>query len=355
MIMKRTIMIFAALATLSLGAYAQKVKVKNNVIYCGNVAYEQPVTVKFELENTGSSPIVINNVRTSCGCTTVEYPKQAIPAGDHFVVNATYDARMMGHFSKDVGLYTNNSEKPIYLTMRGVVVDEVVDFDANYDFTIGSLKTDADNVEFDDVNRGEMPVKKIHIMNTSNKTLSPTVMHLPNYLKASVSPTNIAAGRTGVVTLMLDSKHIRDYGLTQTTLYLGMFPGDKVASEKELPVSVVLLPAFTELTESEMANAPQISLSSETVDIDFNGKSKKSETILINNIGHSELDISSLQMFTNGLSVKLNKSKLQPGEQAKLKITAEAKALRRVRTKPRVLMISNDPMKSKIVININVK
>ncbi len=343
------------LTTLSLGLFAQKIKVKNDVIYCGNVAYEQPVTVKFELQNTGNSPLTISNVRTSCGCTTVDYPKQAIPAGDNFVVNATYDARMMGHFSKDIGLYTNDSEKPLYLTMRGVVVEEVVDYEGNYDFTIGSLKTDADNIEFDDVNRGEMPVKKIHIMNTSDKTLSPTVMHLPNYLKATVSPTNLAAGRTGVVTLTLDSKNIRDYGLTQTTLYLGMFPGDKVAVEKELPLSVVLLPAFTELTESELANAPQITLSSEDVDFYFNGKSKKSETIVIENIGRSELSINSLQMFTNGLNVKLNKSKLQPGEQGKLKITAEAKTLRRARSKPRVLMITNDPMKSKIVININVK
>lgn len=355
MIMRKRIAIFVVLTTLSLGLYAQKIKVKNDVIYCGNVAYEQPVTVKFELQNTGSSPLVISNVRTSCGCTTVDYPKQAIPAGDHFTVNATYDARMMGHFSKDIGLYTNDSEKPLYLTMRGVVVEEVVDYEGNYDFSIGSLMADADNIEFDDVNRGEMPVKKIHVMNTSDKTLSPTVMHLPNYLKATVSPTNIAAGRTGVVTLMLDSKNVRDYGLTQTTLYLGMFPGDKVSAEKELPVSVVLLPAFTELTETDLANAPQIKLSTEDVDISFGGKSKRSETILIENIGRSELSINSLQMFTNGLSVTLNKSKLQPGEQAKLKITAEAKALRRVRTKPRVLMITNDPMKSKIVININTK
>ncbi len=343
------------LATFSLSLYAQKVKVKNDVIYCGNVAYEQPVTVKFELQNTDREPLVINAVRTSCGCTSVNYPRQSIPAGDNFVVNATYDARMMGHFSKDIGLYVNGAEKPVYLCMRGVVVEEVTDYESNYDYKIGSLLADADNVEFDDVSRGEMPVKRIHIMNTSDKTLSPTVMHLPNYLKATVSPTNIAAGRTGVVTLTLDSRNIRDYGLTQTTLYLGMFPGDKVASEKELPVSVVLLPAFTEQSESELASAPQIRMSSEEVNMVFNGKSKRTETILVENIGRSELEISSLQMFTDGLSVKLSKSKLLPGEQAKLRITAEAKALRKVRSKPRVLMITNDPMKSKIVIHINAK
>ena len=87
--------------------------------------------------------------------------------------------------------------------------------------------------------------------------------------------------------------------------------------------------------------------------IHLNGnKAKQTANITIENIGRSELDISSLQMFTTGLKVKLNKTRLQPGEQATLKITAETKTLRAARSKPRVLMITNDPMKPKVVINI---
>ena len=102
-------------------------------------------------------------------------------------------------------------------------------------------------------------------------------------------------------------------------------------------------------------NGPKIKLSRENVDIDFGKRSKKTESITIENAGHMILDISSLQMFTTGLKLKLNKTRLLPGESAVLKITAEAKLLRSVRTRPRVLMITNDPTKPKVVIYLNVK
>ena len=231
----------------------------------------------------------------------------------------------------------------------------MVDFSGNYPYTFVDLRADLNNIEFDDVNRGDRPMQKIHILNSSSQPVSPTVMHLPPYLNANVSPTTIMPGRQGTVSVILDSKKLRDYGLTQTSVYLGMFPGDKVSPEKEIPVSAVLLPAFTEMTESQLANAPQVRLSEENLDFVMNGRTKKTETITIENVGRSDLNISSLQMFTSGLKVKLNKTRLLPNETATLKITAEAKALRGARTKPRVLMITNDPEKSKVVININIK
>jgi hypothetical protein len=60
-------------------------------------------------------------------------------------------------------------------------------------------------------------------------------------------------------------------------------------------------------------------------------------------------------MFTKGLKLTLNKKELKPGEQAKMKIVGDCDYLRKSRTKPRILMITNDPDQSKLVININVK
>ena len=60
-------------------------------------------------------------------------------------------------------------------------------------------------------------------------------------------------------------------------------------------------------------------------------------------------------MFTEGLQISLGKSTLQPGESTKLKITARREELLKARTKPRILMITNDPDKSKVVITINAK
>ena len=347
--------ILSLLAMASLDAMAQRISAKNEIIDCGNVLYESPVTVKFELTNKGNE-LNIDQVRVSCGCTTVDYPRQTIHRGDPFTVTATYDARQLGHFEKEVALFCNSSTKPFYLKMRGVVVEEANDFTGNFSYKVGGLMVDKNDVEFDDVNRGDYPVQLIHIRNNTPETVSPVIMHLPSYITATVSPTHIAPGKTGVASLKLDSRKLRDLGLTQTSVFLGKKPGEKVSLDKEISVSAVLLPDFDNMSETQLANAPKINLSETTLDLgSFGDKSSKSGIIFIENTGRSELDIRSMQMFTSGMSVKLNKSKLKPGEQAKLKITVNKKQLRSARSKPRVLMITNDPTQPKVVVKVKVK
>ena len=353
--MKRNIILAALLFSAALNAQAQRISAKHEVIDCGNVMYERPITAKFELRNKGSD-LVIDTVRTSCDCVVADYPKGVISKGDNFTVEVTFDARQLGHFHKEAAIYSNASDKPLYLTMRGVVVDHLTDFTGLYDFTLGSVRADKNNIEFDDVNLGEKPVQKIHIINSGTESVSPVVMHLPDYITASVSPTTIAPGHTGVATLTLNSTKLRSYGLTQSSVYLGMFPGDKVGEDKEISVSAVLLPEFRNMSETQRLNAPVMKLSAETLDLgEFGDKDEKDGTIIIENQGRSRLNISSMQMFTAGLKVRLNKSRLDPGESARLKITAYKKHLKNARSKPRVLMITNDPNKSKVVIHVKVK
>ena len=347
--------IISVLACLSLNASAQEIGAVRDLIDCGNVMFDTPVTVKFDLQNKGRRTLVIKDVRPGCGCTTVDYPRTNIAPGEAFAISATYDARQMGHFSKDIAVYSNASDRPFFLTIRGQVSETVTEFMGTFDYTLASIQADKNNIEFDNVNRGDRPVSKIRIHNTTNKEISPTVMHLPAYLSATVSPTTIAPGRQGVVTLTLDSKKLRDYGLTQTSVYLGMYPGDKVGANKEITVSSVLLPDFRDMTDTQLANAPKLNLSANEVNMNFGNKKKRTETITIENVGRSLLDISSLQMFTVGLSVKLNKTHLNPGETTILKITADARTLKSARSKPRVLMITNDPEQPKVVIDINAE
>lgn len=354
MMNKKTILAFV-LAAVSLDMSAQRISAKQEVIDCGSVLYETPVTAKFELRNKGSE-LVIDTVRTSCDCVVAKYPEGTIAKGDNFTVEVTFDSRQLGHFYKEAAIYSNASDKPFYLTMKGVVVDHLTDYSGVYDYTLGSVRTDKNNIEFDDVNLGETPVEKIHIVNSGSESVTPVVMHLPNYLTASVSPTTIAPGHTGVATITLNSAKLRSYGLTQSSVYLGMFPGDKVSDDKEISVSAVLLPEFRNMSETQRRNAPVMKMSAETLELgSFDDKDEKSGTIMIENQGRSRLVISSMQMFTTGLKVRLNKSRLAPGESAKLKITAYKKQLKNARSRPRVLMITNDPNKSKVVIHVNVK
>ncbi len=344
-------------ALLALPASAQKITTQHEVVDCGQVVFNKPVTAEFMLKNDGHKPLVINNVLKSCGCTEVDYPKTGIAAGESFVIKAVYDAKQMGTFTKQVCLYTNADEEPFILSMRGKVVGSVVDFAGSYDEMLGVIKSDAQEVEFDDVNRGDRPVQRIHIFNPTDELLEPVVMHLPPYLHAFVSPSKVAPRHSAEISFVLDSKKLRDLGLNQTSVYLGERPGDKIAPEKEIVVSAVLLPGFENMTPTKKALAPKIEMSATDLNLgSFNGKKKLKGEILITNKGKSELDIRSMQMFTMGLQVNLKKSKIQPGETVKMKVTAVAADLKKSRVRhPRILMITNDPDHAKVVVKINVQ
>ena len=344
-------------ALLALPASAQKITTQHEVVDCGQVVFRKPVTAEFVLKNDGHKPLVINNVLKSCGCTEVDYPKTGIAAGESFVIKAVYDAKQMGTFTKQVCLYTNADEEPFILSMRGKVVGSVVDFAGSYDEMLGAIKSDAQEVEFDDVNRGDRPVQRIHIFNPTDELLEPVVMHLPSYLHAFVSPSKVAPRHSAEISFVLDSKKLRDLGLNQTSVYLGERPGDKIAPEKEIVVSAVLLPGFDNMTPAKKALAPKMEMSTTELNLgSFNGKKKLKGEILITNKGKSELDIRSMQMFTMGLQVNLKKSKILPGETVKMKVTAVAADLKKSRVRhPRILMITNDPDHAKVVVKINVQ
>ena len=339
----------------ALSAHAQRINANQEVVNVGQVLFKQPVKAEFKLKNKGFRTLHIQDVKTSCGCITASFP-ETVAVGKDFTVSAVYDAQTLGHFYKQVARYSNASKEPLVLTMQGVVVSEIKDFVGTYDFTLGDLKVDVNDIEFDDVNRGDRPSKKIHIFNNSNQVAQPVFMHLPSYLTAEMSPSRIAPHHSGTAVLYLDSRKLRDFGLTQTNIYLGFAPGDKVSEQKQLQVSTILLPAFQRMTEQELALAPKLKLSTDSLDLgSFYGRKRLKGEIELINTGRSPLEVRNLQMFSNGLEISLNKTKIEPGGQAKLKVTAIAGQIKEPKRVQRILMITNDPDKGKVVIKINVR
>ena len=219
--------------------FAQNISTANPTINCGQIAFQQPLKAEFMLKNSGDQPLIINTVRSSCGCTTADYPKEAVAPGQSFKVSATYDAKQMGHFQKQLAVYSNAGEQPFVLTLKGVVVERVKNFKGLYPYTIGALRTDTNEVEFNDVNRGDMPIVKIHLFNDSDQMVEPQLMHLPAYLRGEVKPTRIAPG-TGVM-----KEH---FGATSSnfTSPLRRKPFFFVASgTRVVPTSMITAPSFT--------------------------------------------------------------------------------------------------------------
>ena len=352
--MKHHILLSTLLLLASAVSNAQKISSPETVIDCGQVLYQKPITVTFTIQNHTTRSVTIKNVETSCGCTTALASKRHIAANKEITIKATYDAKQLGHFQKEVWVYDNDG-KPLTLTMKGVVVANIKDYSSTYPYLIGQIRADRNEIEFDNVNKGTAPTQTIHILNTSGETVNPVIMHLPDYLRAQISPAQLAPDQSGEVTFTLISEKLPRMGLSQNTIYLGKYAGDKVAPTKEIGVSSILLPSFDNNTTT--AGSPRLKLSATSIDSsNMSGKAeKKKGEITITNTGNSTLDISSIQMFTTGMQVSLGKTVIAPSESTKLKVQINETELLQINKRPRILMITNDPSNPKVIININVK
>ena len=80
---------------------------------------------------------------------------------------------------------------------------------------------------------------------------------------------------------------------------------------------------------------------------------KTKGSITITNTGKSTLNIKSLQVFNSALNVDV-KRKIAPGESTKLNIAVIMRYLKRSKRALRVLMITNDPKRPKIDIDVTI-
>lgn len=352
---KRILTILYATACLAGTAAAQARFTSNTEEHrFGQIEWKHPVTAEYIITNTGNQPLVLSEVEPDCACAVAKWTQTPIAPGEKGTVSVTFDAEALGHFYKSVAVFTNAEPHVVYLNLSGEVVREIKDFTKTHPFLIGDIRLDHDALDFPDTHHGERPTLQLGVVNLSTQVYEPVLMHLPPYLTAEADPAVLQPGERGVIRLTLHTERLVDLGLTQTSVYLSRFSGDKVGEENELPVSAVLLPDFSGLTETELQNAPAVSLSADRIDMSetLARKRKAKADIIVTNTGKSPLHINKLQVFHPAVGVQLKKSVLQPGESTRLRVTVTKRGIGRHRRHLRVLMITNDPSRPKVAIDI---
>ena len=90
----------------------------------GKIQQGKPVAHEFAFTNTGSTPLVISNVKGSCGCTVTNYTKEPIAPGKTGQVKATFNAAAVGAFNKSIRVTANVEGANETLFIKGEVVKQ---------------------------------------------------------------------------------------------------------------------------------------------------------------------------------------------------------------------------------------
>lgn len=122
--MKKLILV-AVVALVSFAAQAQaKIEFKNETIDYGEIAKGSDGVRVFEFTNTGDAPLVITDVKSSCGCTVPKKPEGDIAPGATSSIEVKYDTKRVGPIRKTVTVYSNADTPVKALKIKGEVLPE---------------------------------------------------------------------------------------------------------------------------------------------------------------------------------------------------------------------------------------
>lgn len=115
--MKKLIAGIALFGTFAI-ASAQTITFDKTTFDYGNVKPGSDGIRFFTVTNTGDKPLVLSNVKASCGCTTPDFSTDPIMPGKSAKIKVGYNTTLNGGFNKMIEVFSNdpaNSRSVIYI------------------------------------------------------------------------------------------------------------------------------------------------------------------------------------------------------------------------------------------------
>jgi len=104
------------------GRKAARIEFKESLHDFGKIKYGGNGTCEFKFTNKGKSPLVLDNVRSTCGCTVPEWTREPLNPSETGTIRVIYDTHRVGAFSKTLIVYSNATNSPIRVFIKGTVL-----------------------------------------------------------------------------------------------------------------------------------------------------------------------------------------------------------------------------------------
>jgi len=124
--MKKIIVLsLLAFVGFSTTALAQaKFKFEAETIDYGEIVKGSDGVREFVFTNVGNEPLVVSQVKSSCGCTVPEKPDGPIAPGEKGIIKVKYDTKRVGPIRKTITVYSNADEPIKALKIKGKVISD---------------------------------------------------------------------------------------------------------------------------------------------------------------------------------------------------------------------------------------
>ena len=87
----------------------------------GTIEQGSDGSYEFKFTNEGKTPLILSNVRSSCGCTVPSWTKEPVAPGSEGSIKVVYNTNNVGNFSKTVTVTSNAKNSQVILQIKGSV------------------------------------------------------------------------------------------------------------------------------------------------------------------------------------------------------------------------------------------
>ncbi|MBO7455289.1 MAG: DUF1573 domain-containing protein [Paludibacteraceae bacterium] len=315
------------------------------------------VTTVFTFKNEGMEPLVLSNVRASCGCTTPKWPRQPIEPGQTGEITVTYNPNgRPGRFTKTVTITSNATEPTTRVTIKGEVIPKPAKPVDKYPVKMGELSLKQKEVNFAKLLNTATKTYEIEYANQTDHDITVAIVPAKGqekYLDAVVTLANVKPQETGKVQIALTPETANIFGPIEGS-FLIVVNGKQVATDEyKIIVRADIDEDFSTLSAEDHRNAPILDVAA-TVNMGNIAAGKVGKrTVSLTNVGADPLKIRRVLNNNKELKATYNKSELKNGKSAQLKLEVPTAGLQAGAYSRQLTLITNDPAKPKFVITIN--
>ena len=167
----------------------------------------------FEFTNKGDETLVVDEIKTSCGCTNAMPSQKEIPPGGSGTIKVTFDSHgFLGNVSKEIEVYTNDPGHPVTaLSLKAEVLPTIQVEPKNIDFETIHIQTASpkDLVRYIRVKDMIRSGARVRFAETDIPFLRVGVDSVSGYetrIKARIVPNDYRGSFQGVIKILSDSK-----------------------------------------------------------------------------------------------------------------------------------------------------
>ena len=311
-------------------------------------------TFDFMVTNTGTDPLVIQNVVASCGCTTPDWTKQPITAGGKGKVTAIYDPKdRPGPFSKTLSVYTNTKPEVVVLVINGEVTAHEKTVEEVFTFPVGGVRFESQQLAFTNVKKTEKKIRVMQMVNTSAVPVKVEFDVLPAHLALKANPETLKPGQKGLVEGTYDATKNPGWGNVSDMVKIKI--NGVLQENVYYYVSANLVEDFSSLSKEDLANTPVFKVASTTVDLGkIKGSTQNEVEFKFINEGKSDLMIRHIRSTCGCTAVQQGNQNIgiKPGESSSIKAVFNSGSYVGKVTKA-IYVYTNDPKNSEVLLMLN--